>query len=178
VDSPPPRERDVLQWLDENDATVLVTDWKLNEGSKGRQVVTYEADRLIREIRSNRPSFPIFVITGFASEAQSHLKDVENIFSRESFTKGADSIVPQMLRAGQRRYDEQRELLDEWMVLHAVLHQGRRRKRSARSWRAAGVLPSRNTDTSEHRHRAQGTGRGEGKGSGATPRSAEETRPK
>src|SRR5437016_9423409 len=67
-DEPPLKEHDVLQWLDENDATVLVTDWKLNEGAKGKRVVNYEADRLIQEIRTKRPNFPIFVITGFESE--------------------------------------------------------------------------------------------------------------
>src|ERR1700728_3342689 len=51
-DDPPSKERDVLQWLDENDAPVLVTDWRLNEGAKGTRVVGYEADRLIREIRA------------------------------------------------------------------------------------------------------------------------------
>lgn len=110
-DEPPAKERDVFHWLDENDATVLVTDWKLNEGAKGKRVVTYEADRLIKEIRGKRPTFPIFVITGFESEARAHLKDVENIFSRKDFAKNADTVIPQMLRAGLRRYDEQRELL-------------------------------------------------------------------
>jgi CheY-like chemotaxis protein len=110
-DEPPSKERDVLHWLDENDATVLVTDWKLNEGAKGTRVVSYEADRLIKEIRAKRPNFPIFVITGFESEAQAHLKDVENIFSRQHFTRYADTIVPQMLRAGLRRFEEQRDLL-------------------------------------------------------------------
>ncbi|HEX5476187.1 MAG TPA: hypothetical protein VFX12_16125 [Vicinamibacterales bacterium] len=110
-DEPPSKERDVFHWLDENDATVLVTDWKLNEGAKGKRVVTYEADRLIKEIRGKRPTFPIFVITGFESEARAHLKDVENIFSRKDFAKNADTVIPQMLRAGLRRYDEQRQLL-------------------------------------------------------------------
>ena len=110
-DAPPSKERDVFQWLDENDATVLVTDWKLNEGGKGQRVVNYEADRLIREIRSKRPNFPIYVITGFESEARSHLKDVENIFSRKDFAKNADTVVPQMIRAGLRRHEEQRALL-------------------------------------------------------------------
>jgi hypothetical protein len=110
-DEPPAKERDVLHWLDANAATVLVTDWKLNEGAKGRRVVTYEADSLIKEIREKRPAFPIFVITGFESEARNHLKDVENIFSRKEFAKNAETVVPQMLRAGRRRYDEQQQLL-------------------------------------------------------------------
>lgn len=110
-DEPPSKERDVFHWLDENDATVLVTDWKLNEGAKGKRVVNYEADRLIQEIRTKRPNFPIFVITGFESEARAHLKEVENIFSRQHFAKNADTVIPQMLRAGLRRYDEQRALL-------------------------------------------------------------------
>src|ERR1700686_116950 len=110
-DEPPAKERDVIHWLDENDATVLVSDWKLNEGAKSERVVNYEADSLIREIRAKRPTFPIFVITGFESEARSHLKDVENIFSRKDFTKNAETVVPQMIRAGRRRYEEQRELL-------------------------------------------------------------------
>jgi hypothetical protein len=124
MDAPPSRERDVLQWLDENDATVLVTDWRLNEGAKGKRVVTYEADRLIKEIRNRRPTFPIFVITGFATEVQAHMKDVENIFSRTEFLKNAESIVPQMVRAGLRRYDEQRELLKKMDVLARVVASG------------------------------------------------------
>lgn len=111
LDEPPAKERDILHWLDENDATVLVTDWKLNEGAKSERVVNYEADRLIKEIRGKRPTFPIFVITGFESEAHPHLKDVENIFSRKEFTKNAATVVPQILRAGLRRYEEQRDLL-------------------------------------------------------------------
>ena len=110
-DEPPAKERDVIHWLDEIDATVLVSDWKLNEGAKSQRVVNYEADRLIQEIRAKRPTFPIFIITGFESEARAHLKDVENIFSRKHFTKNADDVVPQMIRAGGRRYDEQRALL-------------------------------------------------------------------
>lgn len=110
-DEPPAKERDVIHWLDENDATVLVSDWKLNEGAKSQRVVNYEADSLIKEIRAKRPTFPIFVITGFESEARVHLKEVENIFSRKDFTKDAETIVPQMIRAGRRRYEEQRDLL-------------------------------------------------------------------
>lgn len=116
-DEPPSKERDVIHWLDENDATVLVSDWKLNEGSKSKRVVTYEADRLIKEIRDKRPTFPIFVITGFENEARAHLKDVENIFSRKEFTRNADHLVPQMIRAGTRRYDEQRTLLTRMDIL-------------------------------------------------------------
>lgn len=111
ADAPPSRERDVFRWLDENDATVLLTDWKLNEGGKGQRVVDYEADRLIREIRSKRPSFPIYVITGFESEARVYLKEVENILSRTEFARNAETVVTQMLRAGSRRHEEQRELL-------------------------------------------------------------------
>jgi hypothetical protein len=110
-DEPPSKERDVIHWLDENDATVLVSDWKLNEGANSRRVVTYEADSLIKEIRNKRPTFPIFVITGFESEARTHLKEVENIFSRKEFAKNAEQLVPQMIRAGTRRYEEQRNLL-------------------------------------------------------------------
>ena len=109
-EEPPLREKDVIRWLDENDATVLVSDWKLNEGAKSNRVVNYEADRLINEIRSKRKTFPIYVITGFETEARTHLKDVENVFSRKEFTKNAETYVPQMIRAGLRRYDEQREL--------------------------------------------------------------------
>lgn len=116
-DEPPSKERDVFHWLDENDATVLVTDWRLNEGARGKRVVNYEADRLIQEIRAKRPTFPIFLITGFESEARIHLKEVENIFSRQYFAKNADTVIPQMLRAGRRRYDEQRELLTRMDVL-------------------------------------------------------------
>jgi TusA-related sulfurtransferase len=111
AEEPPSRERDILHWLDENDAHVLVSDWKLNEGAKSQRVVNYEADALIREIRKKRPTFPIFVITGFETEARAYLKDVENIFSRKEFTKHSDSVVPQMIRAGTRRYEEQRTLL-------------------------------------------------------------------
>lgn len=111
AEEPPSRERDILHWLDENDANVLVSDWKLNEGAKSRRVVNYDADALIREIRDKRPTFPIFVVTGFETEARDHLKDVENIFSRKDFTKYSGSVVPQMVRAGTRRYDEQRNLL-------------------------------------------------------------------
>jgi hypothetical protein len=110
-DEPPAKERDVLHWLDENDAAVLVSDWKLNEGAKSQRVVNYEADALIKEIRAKRPTFPIFVITGFENEARAHLKEVENIFSRKDFTKNAENVVPQMIRAGRRRYEEQRVLL-------------------------------------------------------------------
>lgn len=111
LDDPPAKERDILHWLDENDATVLVTDWKLNEGAKSERVVNYEADRLIKEIRGKRPTFPIFVITGFETEARGYLKEVENIFSRKDFTKNAATVIPQILRAGLRRYEEQRDLL-------------------------------------------------------------------
>ena len=111
AEEPPSRERDILHWLDENDANVLVSDWKLNEGAKSQRVVNYEADALIREIRNKRPTFPIFVITGFETEARAYLKDVENIFSRKDFTKHSESVVPQMVRAGTRRYEEQRTLL-------------------------------------------------------------------
>jgi hypothetical protein len=116
-DDPPHKERDVLHWLDEHDATVLISDWKLNEGAKGKRVVNYEADSLIKAIRDKRPSFPIYVITGFESEARSHLKDVESIFNRSEFAKNAATIVPQMIRAGTRRYEEQRDLLQRMDVL-------------------------------------------------------------
>jgi hypothetical protein len=51
------------------------------------------------------------VITGFEDQARTHLREVENIFSRKDFTRNADDVVPQMIRAGRRRYEEQRELL-------------------------------------------------------------------
>jgi CheY-like chemotaxis protein len=124
-DEPPLKERDVLQWLDENDATVLVTDWKLNEGARGKRIVNYEADTLIQEIRSKRPNFPIFVITGFESEARNHLSEVENIFSRQDFTRNAGTVVPQMLRAGLRRYEEQRDLLVRMDALARLVATGK-----------------------------------------------------
>src|SRR5689334_13280202 len=62
-DAPPRNESDILEWLDQNDATVLVADWRLNEGSKDKRVVNYEADRLIETIRATRPSFPIYLVT-------------------------------------------------------------------------------------------------------------------
>jgi hypothetical protein len=111
ADEPPARERDVLHWLDEHDATVLLTDWKLNEGAKGTRVVNYEADALIKEIRAKRPGFPIFVVTGFETEARTHLADVEGIFNRKEFTKSAKTVVQQMLRAGLRRFEEHRSML-------------------------------------------------------------------
>lgn len=136
-DEPPSKERDVLQWMDEHDATVLLTDWKLNEGAKGKRVVNYEADSLIREIRAKRPSFPIFVITGFESEARTYLKEVENIFSRKDFTKSAAVIVPQMLRAGQRRDEEQRKLLSQMDTLARRVASG---KASAKDRKKLGGL--------------------------------------
>lgn len=125
LDDPPAKEHDILHWLDENDATVLVTDWKLNEGAKSERVVSYEADRLIKEIRGKRPTFPIFVITGFESEARVHLKDVENIFNRKDFTKNASTVIPQILRAGYRRYEEQRDLLTRMDVLARKVAKGK-----------------------------------------------------
>jgi hypothetical protein len=125
ADEPPAQERDVFHWLDEHDATVLVSDWKLNEGARGKRIVNYEADSLIKEIRAKRPTFPIFVITGFESEARTHLKEVENIFSRKSFTNQADDLVPQMVRAGTRRYDEQRDLLTRMDLLARKVASGK-----------------------------------------------------
>lgn len=128
-DEPPSSERDVLQWLDEHDASVLMTDWKLNEGAKGTRVVNYEADRLIQEIRSKRPTYPIFVITGFETEARGHLKDVENIFSRQHFTRNAAALVPQMIRAGLRRHEEQRDLLTKMDHLARLVASGQANKK-------------------------------------------------
>ena len=113
ADGPPAKQKDVLQWIDEHDATVLLTDWRLNEGSRDSRAVNYEADALISEIRKSRPSFPIYVITGFASEAHAHLKDVEAIFDRAGFTKQIKDVLPQILRAGARRHEEQREEMAE-----------------------------------------------------------------
>ena len=136
TDAPPSRERDVFQWLDENDATVLLTDWKLNEGGKGQRVVTYEADRLIREIRSRRPNFPIYVITGFETEARGHLKDVESILSRRDFARTAETVVPQMIRAGSRRHEEQRELLVKMDVLARRVAAGKASKKQLKDLQA------------------------------------------
>jgi hypothetical protein len=109
-DAPPSDQHDIVAWLDENDAMVLVTDWKLNEGSKNNRIVDYEADKLIKEVRAKRPTFPIYVITGFEKEARAYLKDVEGVLSRNDFTKTVGSVVPQMVRAGRRRYEEHRTL--------------------------------------------------------------------
>jgi hypothetical protein len=114
---PPKAERDVFHSLDENDVTVLITDWRLNEGSKGQRVVNYEADRLIAEIRQRRPTFPIFVVTGYKGEANAHLRHVEGVYDRTDLANGLENILPQMLRAGQRRFDEQREMLARADVL-------------------------------------------------------------
>ncbi len=97
TDDPPKDQADVVSWLDENDAAVLVTDWRLNEGAKDNRAVAYEADALIAAIRSRRPEFPIYVITGFESEARGHLSSVENVFSRDYFADNAAVLVPQML---------------------------------------------------------------------------------
>jgi hypothetical protein len=110
-DQPTPDQRDVLNWLDQHDATVLVTDWRLNEGATSERVVNYEADSLIRAIRARRPAFPIFVVTGFEPDARADLKDVENVFSREYFTDNLTEILPQMVRAGLRRYEQEKNLL-------------------------------------------------------------------
>jgi hypothetical protein len=124
-DEPPSIEKDIIPWLDENDATVLVTDWRLNEGAQSQRVVNYEADRLIGALRAKRPTFPIFVITGYENEARAHLRDVENIFNRQYFAKNADNIVPQMIRAGLRRYDEQRNLLTRMDILARKVAKGK-----------------------------------------------------
>jgi hypothetical protein len=124
-EEPPQRERDVIQWLDENDATVLMSDWKLNEGTNSNRVVNYEADKLIREIRDKRPNFPIYIITGYESEARVHLREVENILSRKDFTRDAHIVIPQMIRAGRRRYEEQRGLLSKMDSLARRIAVGR-----------------------------------------------------
>ena len=113
AEAPPPEARDIVAWLDENDALVLVTDWRLNEGAEGNRLVDYEADSLIKALRSKRPTFPIYVITGFASEAKSHLKDVEGVFDRSGFSQDAHYVVPQMVRAGRKVYEENRTVLGE-----------------------------------------------------------------
>ena len=110
-EQPTPNERDVLNWLDQHDATVLVTDWRLNEGATNKRVVNYEADSLIRAIRARRPTFPIFVVTGFEPDARAHLGEVENVFTREHFTENLAEILPQMVRAGLRRYEQEKNLL-------------------------------------------------------------------
>lgn len=128
-DEPPTEQTDVLNWLDEHDATALVTDWKLNEGAKSNRVVSYEADALIKEIREKRPDFPIFVVTGYKTQAEAHLADVESILSREDFTKGVKTVVPQMLRAGMRRYDAQRKALAKMDVLAMRVAKGKATKK-------------------------------------------------
>lgn len=125
ADAPPPKQRDVIQWMDQHDATVLLTDWRLNEGSKDNRAVNYEADALIGEIRKKRPTFPIFVITGFASEANDHLQDVEAVFDRNDFTKRIKTVLPQILRSGGRRHLEQRALLAELDALSRKVAQGK-----------------------------------------------------
>lgn len=132
AEEPPSNARDVVAWLDENDATVLVTDWKLNEGARSERVVDYEADRLIREVRKKRPTFPIFVITGYQEAAKAHLGDVEGVWGRSAFAHGAGSIVPQMLRAGRRRYDEQRQLLGSMDSLSRKVAGGKASRRDRR----------------------------------------------
>ena len=111
-----------------NDATVLVSDWKLNEGAKSQRVVNYEPDRLIHEIRIRRKNFPIYVITGFESEARAHLKEVENVFNRKEFTKNAWKRMwkLKMIRAGlPHSYEEQRELLGNMDSLARKVAAGR-----------------------------------------------------
>jgi CheY-like chemotaxis protein len=124
-DAPPPKERDVLQWMDQHDATVLLTDWRLNEGSETSRAVNYEAGSLIDAIRVQRPSFPIFVITGYVKEAAERLRDVEAVFERSEFTKRIETILPQMLRSGARRYKEQRELFGELDSLSRKMARGK-----------------------------------------------------
>jgi hypothetical protein len=124
ADAPPTKQQHVVQWMDEHDATVLLTDWRLNEGNKNNRVVNYEADALIGEIRKRRPTFPIYVITGFPSEANEHLQDVEAVFDRSDFTKKIRTVLPQILRSGARRSKEQRDLLAELDVLSRKVAKG------------------------------------------------------
>ncbi len=109
ADDPPSDEREIVAWLDEHDAVVLVADWRLNEGAKGARVVNYEASALVREIRQRRPAFPIWIVTGYKNEVMDYLKDVENIVDRREFMQNAEVLVSQMVRAGQRRHEQQRE---------------------------------------------------------------------
>jgi hypothetical protein len=109
-EQPTPDERELLHWLYQHDASALVTDWRLNEGAANERVANYEADVLIRAIRTIRPTFPIFVVTGFAPDARAHLRDVENVFTREQFNDDILNIVPQVVRAGLRRYEQEKEL--------------------------------------------------------------------
>lgn len=117
ADGPPETPEDILSWLDENHATVLVADWKLNEGAADKRVADYEADTLIETIRTNRPSFPIFIITGFKVQAEAHLGEVESICTRTEFTDGAKALVQQIVRAGQRRHDEFGKLWSDFDAL-------------------------------------------------------------
>jgi len=116
-DGPPPNESDILEWLDQNDATVLVADWRLNEGAKDKRVVNYEANRLIETIRARRPSFPIYLVTSYPNDAEPHGQNVESIYARNVFVNDIQSLLPRMMRAGLRRHEEQREVIQRVDVL-------------------------------------------------------------
>jgi hypothetical protein len=116
-EGPPADKNDIFSWLDEHHATVLVADWRLNEGVTRERVAGYEADVLIKVIRMQRPSFPIFIVTGFPDAAHAHLGEVEKICNRTEFVSNAKTIVPQIVRAGQRRHEELGKLWSELDVL-------------------------------------------------------------
>lgn len=124
AEAPPSNAEYVLEWMDTNDATALLTDWRLSEGSQRDRAVGYDADQLISAVRQARPAFPIYVITGFEADARSHLKDVEGIFDRNTFVKDIDVILTQILRAATRRHDDHRDALAEFATLSARIATG------------------------------------------------------
>ena len=84
------------------------------------------------------------MITGFESEARAHLKEVENVFNRKEFTKNAETYVAQMIRAGLRRYEEQRDcLVHVWILLpeRSLLGRSSSEKQS-RVEKSARIFPS------------------------------------
>lgn len=93
-------------WLLENDVPVMIADYRLNEQSDehDQQPVEYMANRVIEEIHSRLPEYPIFILTAAteADELDATSGGAETIMRRQDFGRNTATVIQRMIRAGTR----------------------------------------------------------------------------
>lgn len=107
---------DYSNWLRENEIAVLILDERLQEEpSESGNTVGYKGHELTVFLRQTLKEFPIYVITAFKndSDLQEKFKEVDGIIGRHEFTEREEDYLTQMLRAGNRFWNENISQLEQ-----------------------------------------------------------------
>lgn len=124
---PFPHLKDYPSWIAENEIAVLLVDEKLGgRAADASKHVNYEGHDLIKSLRRNNKTLPLYFLTNFAGNTPvtQRFADVEDIISKNEFKKNRAKYVARFTRKGGEYFKSFRNQLAQLNDLSLKIAKG------------------------------------------------------